>query len=254
MSFILPKIILFLLLPPSSLIIVMALGVLLIRRYPRLAKIFIVFGLSVLYLLSIRPISDALIKPLESSFPPLKASSINSANVIVVLTGGVADLSWRSISPQPSRTSLSRLVYGVTLYKQVPGTNIIISGGSGDPEKQNISEADAMKDMAIALGVPAKDMLIERDSRNTIESVNALRRFVGDKSIILVTSAYHMKRAVAMFKKMGMNVVPAPTDYMSEQKKVSIYSLIPKANHLLTSSTAFYEYISFIWYRVNGKV
>jgi uncharacterized SAM-binding protein YcdF (DUF218 family) len=97
-------------------------------------------------------------------------------------------------------------------------------------------------------------MLIERDSRNTVESVNALRRFVGDKSIILVTSAYHMKRAVAMFKKMGMNVVPAPTDYMSEQKKVSIYSLIPKANHLLTSSTAFYEYISFIWYRVNGKV
>jgi len=232
----------------------MALGVLLIRRYSRLAKAFIVFGLSVLYLLSIRPISDALIKPLESSFPPLKASSINSANVIVVLTGGVADLSWRSISPQPSRTSLSRLVYGVTLYKQVPGTNIIISGGSGDPEKQNISEADAMKDMAIALGVPAKDMLIERDSRNTIESVNALRRFVGDKSMVLVTSASHMKRAVAMFKKMGMNVVPAPTDYMSEQKKVSLYSLIPTANHLLTSSTAFYEYISFIWYRVNGKV
>jgi len=253
MPFILSKIILYLILPPASLIIVMALGVLLIRRYPRLAKIFIVFGLSVLYLLSIRPISDALIKPLESSFPPLKASSINSANVIVVLTGGVADLSWRSISPQPSRTSLSRLVYGVTLYKQVPGTNIIISGGSGDPEKQNISEADAMKDMAIALGVPAKDMLIERDSRNTIESVNALRGFVG-KSMVLVTSASHMKRAVAMFKKMGMNVVPAPTDYMSEQKKVSLYSLIPTANHLLTSSTAFYEYISFIWYRVNGKV
>ena len=253
MPFILSKIILYLILPPASLIIVMALGVLLIRRYPRLAKIFIVFGLSVLYLLSIRPISDALIKPLESSFPPLKASSINSANVIVVLTGGVADLSWRSISPQPSRTSLSRLVYGVTLYKQVPGTNIIISGGSGDPEKQNISEADAMKDMAIALGVPAKDMLIERDSRNTIESVNALRGFVG-KSMVLVTSASHMKRAVAMFKKMGMNVVPAPTDYTSEQKKVSLYSLIPTANHLLTSSTAFYEYISFIWYRVNGKV
>ena len=254
MSFILPKIILFLLLPPSSLIIVIALGVLLIRRYSRLAKAFIVFGLSVLYLLSIRPISDALIKPLESSFPPLKASSINSANVIVVLTGGVTDLSWRSISPQPSITSLSRLTYGITLYKQVSGINIIISGGSGDPEKQNISEADAMKDMAIALGVPAKDMLIERDSRNTIESVNALRRFVGDKSMVLVTSASHMKRAVAMFKKMGMNVVPAPTDYISEQKKVSLYSLIPIANHLLTSSTAFYEYISFIWYRVNGKV
>jgi len=253
MLFMLSKVILFVLLPPASLIIVMALGVLLIRRYPRLAKAFIVFGLSVLYLLSIRPISDALIRPLESSFLPLKASSINSANVIVVLTGGVADLSWRSISPQPSRTSLSRLVYGVTLYKQVPGTNIIISGGSGDPEKQNISEADAMKDMAIALGVPAKDMLIERDSRNTIESVNALRGFVG-KSMVLVTSASHMKRAVAMFKKMGMNVVPAPTDYMSEQKKVSLYSLIPTANHLLTSSTAFYEYISFIWYRVNGKV
>lgn len=254
MSFILSKIILYLILPPASLIIVMALGVLLIRRYPRFAKAFIVFGLSVLSLISIRPVSDALIRPLESSFPPLKVSSMNSANVIVVLTGGVTDLSWRSISPQPSRTSLSRIIYGITLYKQAPGINIIISGGSGSPEKQNISEADAMKDMAIALGVPAKDMLIERDSRNTIESVNALKRLVGDKSIILVTSAYHMKRAVAMFKKMGVDVIPAPTDYMSEQKKASLYSLVPKASHLLTSSTAFYEYISFIWYRVNGEV
>lgn len=254
MAFLLSKVILFVLLPPASLIIVMVLGVLLIRRYPRLARIFIVCGLSILYLISIRPISDALIRPLESSFPPLKVSSINSVNAIVVLAGGAADLSWAGIGPKPSRVSLSRLVYGMTLCKQISGAKLIVSGGSGDPQNPDISEADAMKDVAVSLGVPAADIIIENRSRNTIESVKALKGFIGERKTILITSAYHMKRSAAMFRKMGMNVVPAPTDYMSEQKKVSLYSLIPTANHLLTSSTAFYEYISFSWYRLNGKL
>ena len=255
MFFIISKIILFLALPPSSLIIIMAFGILLIKRYPRLAKAFIVIGLLALYLISIRPVSDALIKPLESNSPPLpKDFSLNSASTIVILAGGAADLSWIGAKLAPSHSSTARLVYGLILYKQMPDAKLIISGGNGDPEKQNISEAAAMKDMAVELGVSAKDILIEGDSRNTIESANAFKRLAGDQSIILVTSAYHMKRASAMFRKMGMNIISAPTDYMSEQNKISLYSLIPKAGHLSASSIAFYEYISFIWYKLHGKV
>ncbi|MBI5049158.1 MAG: YdcF family protein [Deltaproteobacteria bacterium] len=255
MGFILSKIILFLVLPPSSLIIVMALGFLLVKRHPRLAKVFIVAGFSILYLISIRPVSDALIKPLESSFSPLvKDSALIPANTIVVLTGGAVDLSWLGISPRPSKASLSRLIYGMTLYRQIPGATIVISGGSGDFEKQNISEADAMKDIAVSLDFPPKDILIEKDSRNTIESVRELNKLIGNKKITLVTSAYHMKRAAAMFKKIGMDIVPAPTDYISEQKTISLYSFIPRTDNLATSTVAFYEYMSFAWYRINGNV
>jgi uncharacterized SAM-binding protein YcdF (DUF218 family) len=231
------------------------LGLVIIKKLPRIGRWLVLIGFLLLYLLSICPVSDALIRPLESHFPPFRSTSpLNSADSIVVLTGGAVDLTWLGISPEPSKTSLSRLVYGITLYKQNRGVNIVISGGGGDPEKKNILEADALKDVAVALGVSAKDILIERGSINTLESVKALKKLVGEKKIILVTSAYHMQRSAATFRKMGMNVVPAPTDYISEQKKVSLYSLIPTSQHLLTSSIAFYEYIGFIWYRINGKV
>lgn len=254
MFFIISKVVLFLLLPPSSLIIVMISGLLLIKRYPRVARGLIVGGLVLLYLLSIRPVSDRLLKPLESGFPSLKDASASSASTIVILTGGAVDLLWLGISPEPSRVSLSRLIYGITLYRQIPGAKFIISGGSGDPQKPDISEADAMKDMALALGIPAEDMLVERDSRNTLESAQALNRLLKEKKILLVTSAFHMRRSSAMFKKLGMDVIPAPTDYESEQKWGGLYDFIPKATSLLSSSTAIYEYMGLAWYGFAGNL
>ncbi len=253
MVFLLLKVILFLVLPPSSLIIIMTLGMLLLKRYPRGAKIIMIGGVCALYLLSIRPVSDALIKPLEAGFKPAQASLINSAHAVVILTGGAADLSWVGIGLKPSMASLARLVHGITLYKHITGARLILSGGSGDPQKPNISEADAMKDMAVALGVPAVDIVVENKSGNTIENVKALKGFIGGGEIILVTSAYHMKRAAAMFRKMGIEVIPAPTDYISEQKSISFYSLIPNAGSFMASSVALYEYIALTWYGIRGE-
>ena len=132
--------------------------------------------------------------------------------------------------------------------------SIIISGGSGDPQKQNISEADAMKDAAVSLGIPAGDIVIERGSRSTVESAEALKKLVGKKRVVLVTSAYHMKRAVALFRKRGMEVTPAPADYLSEQKGISLYSFIPKTCHMGTATAALSEHMSFAWYRLRGKL
>lgn len=254
MFFIISKVVLFLLLPPSSLIIVMISGLLLIKRYPRVARGLIVGGLVLLYLLSIRPVSDRLLKLLESGFPSLKDASASSANTIVILTGGAVDLSWLGISPKPSRASLSRLVYGITLYKQISGAKLVLSGGSGDPRKPDISEVDAMRDMALALGIPAEDMFVEKDSRNTLESVQALNRLLKGKKIILVTSASHMRRSAAIFRKLGMDVIPAPTDYKSEQKWGGLYDFIPNATALLFSSTAIYEYMGLAWYGLAGNL
>ena len=255
--FIITKVVLFLLLPPSILILMMGVGFIIIKRHYRIGRVFIFAGFSMLYLLSIGPVSDALIRPLESSFPSLHKVSLKSgdrANLIVVLGGGAVDLSWVGVRPLPSRTSVTRLVCGITLYRQTPETILVISGGSGNPETPNISEAKAMKEVAVALGVASKAILLDEDSRNTGESAKNLKRLNGNKRTFLVTSAFHMKRAIAMFKKTGFDPIPVPCDYKSEQKKITFFSFIPHAGNLQNSSTAIYEYMSLLWYKLRGEL
>ncbi len=252
-GFIISRVLQSLLLPASVLIAIIGFGIFLIKKRPRIGRTFMTAGLGFFYLFSIEPVADALIRPLENSYPPYKASASSPDN-IVILGGGVTDLSWVGLKPRPSSHSLARLVCGITLYRQIPGSNIIISGGSGDPKKQGISEADTMKDVAISLGVAAEDIIIESSSRNTLESALALKKIGSGRRVILVTSAYHMKRAVAMLNKMDMDVTAAPSDYISEQRGVSFYSFIPAASNFMVFNTAISEYISLTWYKIRGKV
>ncbi|MEE9591430.1 MAG: YdcF family protein [Thermodesulfobacteriota bacterium] len=254
MGFIIAKVILFLILPPSGLLILMGAGFLMIKARRRMAGLFIFSGFSLLYLLSIGPISDTLLKPLERSASYFKVDQSN-AEAIVVLSGGVKELSWLDLKPQPSSESMGRIVCGVRLYRKLRDVPLFILGGSGDPAKPDISEAKAMAAVAISLGVPSRDITIESKSRNTLENARNLAEIIGKKnSFILVTSAFHMKRASAIFKKLGFDVIPAPCDYRSEQKRLSIYAFIPHATNLRDSSTALHEYIGILWYRMWGRI
>lgn len=254
MGFVITKTILYLILPTSLILILMLSGVWMIRRQPRIGKGLTLMGILLFYLLSISPVSNALMGPLESCHLPLKTIPLDSKYPVVVLAGGVKDLSWLGIGSEPSDTSLARLLYGIRLYRLIKDSSLIISGGSGDPGKTDISEADAMKEVAISLGVPSEDIVIERESRNTIESAAAIKKLVEKKRILLVTSAYHMKRSVAMFRKMSVDVIPAPTDFISEQRGASLYTFIPTAGTLNASTIAFSEYLSFTWYGLTGQL
>lgn len=252
-GFIISRVLQSFLLPVTVSIAVMGFGILSVKKHPRSGRVFAAAGLGLLYLFSIEPVADALIRPLENSYPPYIASSSSPDNIII-LSGGVTDLSWIGLKPEPSSHSLKRLVCGMTLYRQIPGSTIIISGGSGDPKKRGLSEAAAMKDMAVRLGVDPADIMAESDSRNTLESSLALKKVVGGKRVILVTSAYHMKRALGMLNKSGMEVTAAPSDYISEQRVISFYSFIPAASNLMASNAAVSEYTSLAWYKIRGMV
>jgi uncharacterized SAM-binding protein YcdF (DUF218 family) len=252
MGFVISKILLLLILPPAGPLILAAVGFLIIRKYHRLGRAFLVSGFVLLYLLSIQSVGDLLMRPLERPFPPLKGTA-GKANAIVVLSGGVRDLSWAGLRSEPSGVSLERLLVGVKLQKafHLP---LVLSGGSGDPTNLEVSEADAMARISAGLGIPRKDIVVERKSRNTLESAKALKNILRGKRIILVTSAFHMKRALAMFKAQGFDVVPAPAGYTSEQKGFSLFSLIPAADHMSTTATALHEYLSFLWYKGRGDI
>ncbi len=132
MFFTLARITQSLILPPSGLLILMAIGFLIVGKKRILGVLCIASGFILLYGVCIDPVSTALIKPLESAYPPLRDTEKIDAKAIVVLGGGVRDVSWLGLEAQPGFYSLERMVKGVELYKKthIP---LMFVGGSGAP-------------------------------------------------------------------------------------------------------------------------
>ncbi len=252
MWFTLSKILMLLMLPPACLIVLLLAGLFLTRKHPACGKLLIIISTIFLYLLSLPLTADLLIKPLESAAPPFNGNA-GSAAAVVVLGGGVLDLSWVPAQPAPSEASLARTVFGIELARifRLP---LVIAGGSGAIDGSDLREAEAMTSLAVRMGLPAKQVLTESRSRNTRENARAVRELLDRSEIILVTSAFHMKRAAALFTKQGFSVRPAPTDYRSQTRTSSWTNLIPGSGHLETSSRAIAEYLSTAWYRLAGAL
>jgi uncharacterized SAM-binding protein YcdF (DUF218 family) len=227
-------------------------GIVVLRRHRALGRALLTAGIALLYLLSLSLIGDRLIRPLEAAFPPFHDSGVK-VNAVVVLSGGVNDLSWVPAAPAPSYASLERLAAGIQIARtgRLP---LVITGGSGLITRGGPKEADAMADAAVKLGFPRRDIVIENRSRNTWESAQQVGALLPGQTIVLVTSAFHMKRSAGMFRKQGFTVLPAPAGYKSQTRPFSITYLIPGAGALETSTIALSEYLSLAWYGMTGKL
>ncbi|MGC1455380.1 MAG: YdcF family protein [Nitrospirota bacterium] len=252
MGFTFLKILQRLILPPAGILLLMLFGFLLVRSRRSLGRMFIAAGFLLLYGLSIGPAASALIAPLEKDFRPVNLKSAK-ADCVVVLGGGTRDRSWLGLGPEPGEASIQRVLEAVELYR-VLHIPVLLSGGSGDPAQPHLSDAEAMARTALDLGVPKKDTLIDNRSRNTLESARAVKDMLNEKRIILVTSAYHMKRSVALFRKQGIEVVPAPVGFRSEQRPLTFFSFIPSIGNLSSSSLALAEHLSLGWYAMTGDL
>lgn len=246
MGFIVTKTLLFLLLPPTSILALMFLGFLLLWSHRFLGRLLIAASFFLLYGLSISPVSDSLMAPLEAEFRPLDVKSVK-ADIIVVLGSGAVDLSSRGLESMPSDCSLERVVAAVKLYRELH-IPIVVTGGAGDPAKPQLSDAEPMGRLALDLGVPKKDVFVDNASFNTLASARNMKAAFGGKRMILVTSAYHLKRSVAMFRKQGLDVLPQPSGFVSGQRDPSFYAAIPRLAYLNTSSKALSERLSLAWY------
>ena len=252
MVFILSRTIQALVLPPASLLLLMLGGMVLLRRHRAAGRALIALGVVLLYLLSLPLTADLLIRPLEAFAPPLDTRELR-ADAVVVLGSGVLDLSWVPAPAQPSETAVSRAITGISLAKQ-QGLPLVLSGGSGEIAPGSAREADTLAELATRFGIPREQIKTEGLSRNTQENASMVRALLPGDRIVLVTSAFHMRRAAACFKKQGFTVLPAPTAYRAETRPSSLSNLLPRAGHLETSSLALSEYLSTTWYRVRSII
>ncbi len=252
MFFVLQKMIWLLILPPASLLVLMAAGFIFMDRHRRTGKALIISGIVLLYLLSLSHVADFILMPLERVHPPLTNENI-SADAVVVPGGGSVDMDWLRADPTPNAETTARLVKGVALARKfrIP---LIVTGGNGEPFSTELRDADVMAAAALHMGIPARQLIIENQSRNTLENSRAVRKLVKGNRIILATSAYYMRRAVAMFERQKFTVIPAPVYFLTQNRKCNLTALMPGAFNLMRSSTGIAEWISIAWWHLRGEI
>ncbi len=248
--FLIKKIISAFLLPPGCFIaLLVGVGFWQLFRHRRLWGLFtLVVGL-LLWGLSLAPVASYLIKGLERD---LTIPARLQGDVIILLGGGASD-DTRDLTGTgaPSDEMMARLVTAVRLQRRT-GLPIIVSGGA--PGVTDTPEAVIAKRFLLDLGVPQGKVIMEERSRDTGENARYSAEICsrkGYKHPLLVTSAYHMKRSLLLFRRSGLTVTPLPAAFRyGGRHEITPYTLLPSVNNLSDSAAALHERLGLLFYRL----
>ena len=219
----------------------------------RAAILFALAGTVLLGLSSLPVFSNFVLTSLQQDYPFISPAKMPVADAVVILGGGVAESTYEDGLPQLGR-SINRLIYGIELYKAGKAPLFIVSGGSAS---NDIPEADIMAGFLQKLGMREDILIKESRSRTTYENARytlPLLRQHDIHSIILVTSAFHMRRARASFSALGIDVIPGPVDHTVLQPEFRILNWLPDIESLYWSTKGYHEYLGWLYYRVQGWV
>lgn len=247
--------------PTGLLFILLVLAVFSRRR--RLQQALILAALVVLGAGGNRWVAFSLVRSLEVRYPPPLEYSI--ADAIVVLGGGTEPAD----APRPGvevNGAGDRVIHAARLYRQGMAPLIIASGGCIPWYEGGCSSpAGEIAELLEFMGVPAEDIHIEDESVNTQENADFSRLLLENlqvRRILLVTSAVHMPRSVLLFERQGLEVIPAPADFViSDAEWLAIWqpnlayqlvNLLPSAGNLSLTTNALKEYIGLLVYSLRG--
>ena len=252
------------LLPPTLLAAAFAIGCLLVwRSRKRLGLGFLMSALAAYTLLSLDPVANGLAWTLERNYrTPISFDDHRDAAAIVILAGGATEPNAHHAMGELSGASWRRLWRGVSAYRSLDGAvPIIYSGGSGDPFNKVSHEAELAKSYAELAGVASTAFTAETASRTTHENGAAVVRILRERrpgdmplKILLVTSAWHMRRAVAVFRGLDVDVVPVAADVASRSFRFTPLSVLPSADAFSSSVTSIHEWVGLLGYRLLGRL
>ena len=245
-----------LLFAPLGIVLILLFVVFALYRGRWWGRVILAAAILLLWGLSTQIISQILMRRLESQVPASPIENTPQEPAIIVL-GGVM----RPPSPAHKRgdfkDSVDRLLHGFRLYRAGKAPLILISSGSIPIFGNSLeTESEAARSVLEEWGVPDSAILVETKSQNTAENGIFSRDMLAARGIhraLLVTSAYHMPRAVAAFRKAGLDVVPSPTDYSTGWPNPDLpFRFLPDAEALHYSTEALREYIGLFVYRIRG--
>jgi uncharacterized SAM-binding protein YcdF (DUF218 family) len=229
----------------------------------KLSRTFLFAAFLVLFISGNRWFSYSLAKSLEWQYLP--SPTPVTAPAIVVLGGGTEP----NLPPRPAtevNSAGDRMIHAADIYHQGAAPLLILSGGNVEwmDSLENSPAAD-MRQIILKLGVPDSAMILQTKSQNTHEDAEFSARILKDKGItkiILVTSAMHMPRSVALFEKQGLEVIPSPTDFtitedgwtrtFSPNLETFLTNILPNSSAMGLTTSVMKEYIGLVTYHLQG--
>ena len=242
--------------PSTALVVLAGAGLLASRRHPRIGGWMAALGIVGLLAFGLGPFGRALSVPLENRFPIFVDDGRPITGVVVL--GGSERPDITAARGQPSLTQAGeRLIALADLSRRYPRARILFSGGSGDLERPEISEAEVVRRLLPQLGVDPARVGFEAASRNTAENAALSRELAkpapGERWL-LVTSALHMPRAVGCFEAAGFPVTAYPVDFRTAGTPQWTRPFARVSEGLEMSDAALREWIGLVAYRLTGRI
>jgi uncharacterized SAM-binding protein YcdF (DUF218 family) len=215
-------------------------------------------ALCLLYLVLAMPVVSWRLERGIRPYPPIdRPADGQRATAIVVLGNGLVSYAHDGLALESlTRRSAYNAMEGARLYRLLHPAVVIASGGLADPEVHRRSEAEAVRDALVSLGVPRSTIVLEAHSTNTAAQALLVAPLLRDHPrFVLVTTPIHMPRAVALFRSRGLEPVPAPSriDYTGEWQ-TSALRFLPMGNALRASELSMYEYLGMAYAKSRGWV
>jgi uncharacterized SAM-binding protein YcdF (DUF218 family) len=222
-------------------------------NYRRAALIALQTGLGILVTITILPIGQMLLIPLEDRFP--RPDPFPTAVTGIIVLGGVIDEELTQARDSLGMNNASeRLFEAAALARRYPTAKVVFTSGSADVLGPGLREADYGRRFFDAEGIPPERVVYETNSRNTYENVTdsiALLHPKPEETWLLVTSAVHMPRSVGLFRKAGWTVIPDPVDYRTTGAlRVRGFKLVDRLDEL---DVGLREWIGLIAYYAMGR-
>jgi uncharacterized SAM-binding protein YcdF (DUF218 family) len=223
-------------------LILAGVGLLLLRSPRRRAGAwFIVTGAVLAYLASTSLVGNALLAPLERQFGVIDPTQAIGVRDIVVLGSGYEPQEHIPVTGALDADGLARIVEGVRLMRARPDSRLLVSGGAPPGFAPS---ALGYARLATELGIPRSELIVLDRALDTSQEARAVVAVLGHAPFILVTSAFHMPRAMRLMRRAGADPVPAPTGQrLHTPRGARLFGLFPGSRDLHNTELALHEYL-----------
>ncbi len=256
MFFILSKTLGFFALPSNIVATIAALGiVLMFTRFRRAGRVLATLGIALLLLAGLSPLGNILILPLEERFPPWDASRGAPAGIVVL--GGAISPDVSVAHGTPALTDAAERITAIAeLARTFPAARIIFSGGNARLLYAEGNEAEFALQLFESFGIARERLAAEDKSHNTEENAvfsKALANPKPGERWLLVTSAYHMPRAIGIFRRAGFAVEAYPVDWRTRGRIDLVMPFDTLSGGLRRTDTAVREWVGLLAYWITGQ-